>query len=521
MKKSILFLGLLVCSLHQIMAQEPVSVVGPVQEQKETDNTRFIRMLTSDLTGTYMLKESGTNSADKEFYISKVDPSFNPVYTKRLSMTNGVMGDQIFVHSVIVVKGKIFLLKEGFKKAITKGFMNVYSVNADGEVSATPKELDSFTAEKLSLAANYSVSISQDESKIVVLAKYPAAKDVNEKVRLHVFDSDFNELWTKEIIYDHPSKGSYANDVRINNAGDVFILKKMIGEQSHTYYKLYTCSSNGTVWKENKVNTGVNFVSEHTFKLTRSGNAVVAGVYAVEMKWQDQQYGTFFFSVNPAGEVIAQKTDAFTETFLKDIQSRTFKKITGERYVVGLIIKDLLERSDGNMEMITEYFKHETQSISSSTPGVLPVIQKQDTYGEILVHTFTPEGNIVWFAKIYKDQYSKMDNSAFSSFIYTMVNDRLLIFYNQVELLYYKDKTSGLRIEYQGCTEDTYYKSFFLMVQADGTVSNLIPLVTTYNRIPFKMSLNPHMYYMNQKDELYFMIEMLHHKRYAFGMYKL
>ena len=502
---------LLVPGFYASLAQEPISVIGPAQESKTfpIQNSRIVQVSEN---GIFLIHEKGKNLTEREFLLEKYDHNFNPVFIKSLNENKGVMGDMIDVHSICIIKNKMYVFKEGFKKSITKSFINVCEVSPEGEVSSVIKELDNIPAEKVTQTANYSISISPDQSKIVLLTQFPAAKDVNERIKIKVFDLSFNELWSKEITYNHPSKGAYENSANINNEGVVYILKKMKGDKYSYYYNLYTCSQNGSKWIENKVNIDPNFISEILLKILSTGNAVVAGLYSADMKWQERHYGSFYFSVDTEGKVLSQKFSPFDD--------KTGTKTQAGNYLESYKIKDLMERKDGNLLLITEYHYHTTESKPSPTPGALPLIVNHEKYGDIVIYNFSTNGILTWTSTIQKFQYNKIDEGALSSFIHVLKDDQLLIFYNQVETLYWIDK-NGDKQEYTEFDSKTYYKSFLLTVNTEGQVSNKIPLIKTYERVPFKMSVNPKLYYINEKNELYFMIEMLHHKRFALGKFQL
>jgi hypothetical protein len=114
--------------------------------------------------------------------------------------------------------------------------------------------------------------------------------------------------------------------------------------------------------------------------------------------------------------------------------SKTQKKIEKGKNVelYEYDLDELIVRSDGGVVMVGEqyYVRVVTVTTTDSKGNTTTRTIYYYYYNDIIVVNISPEGNIEWVERIPKLQYSTNDGGYYSSYVLTVVNDRLLFVFN-------------------------------------------------------------------------------------------
>ena len=282
-------------------------------------------------------------------------------------------------------------------------------------------------------------------------SELPYKKRSPERFSLRVFDSDFEEIWNKEITLPYNDEVFSVEEYRVDNNGNVYLLGVIYADKSRTrrqgkptyQYVILAYTQNGTQLEEYKISLGDKFITDLTFRVANDGNLVCAGFYSEVGTYSIR--GTYFFRLNAKTKILYKKNlkefnfDFVTEYMsdrrrkkAREAELRGDKKRQAELYQYAL--DDLILRSDGGALMVAEqYFVEER---FSNDFGVYPNrFQTGRTdflynYNDIIVVNINPEGEIEWTTRIPKNQETYNDGGYFSSYAMSIVRDKIYFVYN-------------------------------------------------------------------------------------------
>lgn len=196
------------------------------------------------------------------------------------------MGDANIFQGVFALKDKLVMIKSEYSKASGAKMSYIYAYPFDVTGKRQKKvQLTTINAESAFNSGNFGVNVSPDGTKIAVISEQPYDKEGMERCTVSVFDEQFKLLWKKDYTFPYESAKGPKNDLLVNNAGVVFILKKVPVKKAHDTFSIFTFYDNGKTVTEKKIELGNGFtVSTYKNLFTAAGDLQMAGYYYMNKK---------------------------------------------------------------------------------------------------------------------------------------------------------------------------------------------------------------------------------------------
>jgi hypothetical protein len=155
---------------------------------------------------------------------------------------------------------------------------------------------------------------------------------------------------------------------------------------------------------------------------------VFAGLYSRH----DSSYvkGFYFWKCDLSSKGIAEKYSRLSRDIITEMAGKR-NKIQG---IFNLRAGDLTLRGDGGFILSTEEYQETHENVTDvNAYGVAqPNVRNFYYYQNLLVLSVNPLGTIDWHCVIRKDQITVNDNGTFSSYLLTVMPDRVIYVFNDL-----------------------------------------------------------------------------------------
>ena len=236
------------------------------------------------------------------------------------------MGDANIYEGVFAMKDKLVMFKSEFSKAsgAKMSYLYYYPFDVSGK-RQKKMSLTSFVAESAFNSGNFSVNVSPDGTKVVVISELPYEKDGMEKCIITVYDENFKQLWKKDYTFMYESSKAPKNTIFVNNNGVAFLLKQINLKKAFDQFSMFTFAGDGKAVVEKKIDLGNGFViATHKELFKANGDMLLAGYSYMNKKVGvnvETPDGVFYLDVNASnGEFCKIKC---CKTFIGSCHSAT------------------------------------------------------------------------------------------------------------------------------------------------------------------------------------------------------
>ena len=446
---------------------------------EEPSNSDLQKIVATEGGGFYALrirKGGALGTGSMKAIIEYYDNSMKLVRSKELDLE--YKGKDRFLKDVVMLQRKLWLLTYFYNEKHEKTYLFAQQINSQtlslSKDIVKISEQDKTNRERQDV---FNYAISRDSSKIVVFTRQPGEKRQQE-FSLTVFDSDFNEVWSKDAKLPFGKNNFSVDEYQVDKNGNVFLLGVIYAEGTNrlsrsgkpTYqYDLIAYMRDSMLEvHEYKIDLKDRFVTDLTFRPADDGDLVFSGFYSD--KGASSVKGTCFFKINPkTKDMTSVSTREFDLDFLTSNLSEKNKERAKaaamsnnkekEAELPSYSLDKLILRSDGGVIMIAEqYFIEERYNNNNNrfgnpygysygwydpfySPWYDPYGYRYGNnnrqadyyfnYNDIIVVNIRPDGEIEWSARIPKRQMSKNDGGIYSSYSMSTVADKLYFIYNE------------------------------------------------------------------------------------------
>jgi len=461
--KNILLILLLLCSITagtKAQGKELPYHIQWGQELKEPKSTFLSKIITSNALHFYALREKTSKvpgEGPTKIYIEKYNKQMNLLKSKAVDMK--YKGKKMELEDLMVLNRNLYLLSSFNNIGKKKNYLFAQKINLKrltpekniikiGEIETKNKIKEGF----------FNFDISKDSSKVLVYSEPPYKKKNPEKFNLSVFDQEFQQIWSKEVVLPYSDKGFVVEEYRVDNQGNVYLLalvspdgrqKRKKGRPNY-HYSILAYTNSGDSMQEFPISLDEKFITDLTFRIAGNGQIVCSGFYSD--KGTSSIRGTYFFRLDPkSGEMQDKNAKDFDFDFLTaDVSDRKIAKYMDaersgkknkqaelERYA----LDHLILRNDGGALLVAEqYFVREYVDRDNSYWGntyynnnLGNTYDYYYNYNDIIVVNIRPNGEIQWTARIPKQQSTVNDGGYFSSYSMSIVRDKIYFIYNDNE----------------------------------------------------------------------------------------
>ncbi len=323
-------------------------------------------------------------------------------------------------------------------------------------------------------SGDFSYTVSRDSSKVLIYYNLPYERGSEEKFGFHVYSSKFEEVWKREVTLPYKEELFEVEDFNVDNEGNAHLLglifkgkRKSIRKGEPNYkYQILSYSNNGQNLTEYPVEIEGNFLNDMQISVSEDQNLICSGFYSEA--GTSSIIGSYFLKIDSKTKAIIQKSfkefgiDFITQNYTAKQERKANKRAEKGKNVelYDYNLDDLILRDDGGAVLIGEQFYVDVFT-STSTNGSR-ITNYTYHYNDIIVVNISPQGEIEWSKKISKRQITRNDGGFFSSYVLSVVKDKLFFVFNDnPRNVALTDKSS--RFVYSGGRE-----SIVILVEVDG-----------------------------------------------------
>jgi len=296
-------------------------------------------------------------------------------------------------------------------------------------------------------SGNFDISMSRDSSKLMIFANTPMARSRNAKdeAQVVVMNEEFEILWDQVVTIPHADRDFIIEQYKVDNDGNLFIVGRLYKQKSMrskgkpgSTYKILASYDEGESLEEIDVELSSNkFISEFDFLVTKAGNLICTGLYSNES--YGRAAGAFYLEIEAEtlDYLVEQKedfdldflTEGLTEKQTKKVKKKMDKGKSVE--FANFKVRNIVQKADGGLVMVAEH--HYVYTTTTTTTGANGVTTTTTTthyiYGDIILVSFSEEGEIEWTKTVPKYQYSTNDGGYKSGFELTVKGDKMHFYY--------------------------------------------------------------------------------------------
>jgi len=452
--KRLLFLFFILFN-HQSFSQDIIINWGISQPLPNKSPVKKIIAETEDGLFALRLKYGGLFESDQLFI-----EQYSPVQLKLIKAIPVILPlveeHKTNFENIFYLKDKFVVASSRYDKSVGRNIAYLQTISFESGPSAIVKA-DEILAPRKKNTGDFDFVLSPDRTKLLVYHNDPYEKYSNEKFSYKVFDSDLNELWSKQIELPYKDKNFKVSGYQLDNESNVYMLSRVTVEEESAKYNKYSILA---LFQKNKeireydIHLKNKPISDISFSIAPNGDLVAAGFYSNNASSEYNISGTFFLRVDEkTKEVVSSSTKDFEKEFLTQFMSdrRARKNKALYNYNIDYIFLD----SVGGATVIAEQFYENTVCTSDPRTGYSRC-NYYYYYNDIIVIKIAPDGTILWTKKIPKGQVSVNDNGPYSSYFALNKNNDIYLIFN--------DNPKNINTVGSGKTLNNFRKSVAVMV---------------------------------------------------------
>ncbi len=409
-----------------------------------------------DKDGYYMVRAEPQN----KFYLEKYDHDLNLVKSEEIELGKG--GDRKYMEFAEQLNGEIYLFTSQYNPSVKQKVLFAERINRQTlKPEGGPIQVTAFNYRSRSNDGFFDYSLSRDSTKIMVYHSTPYQGNTVEKFGLSMFDSDLNQLWSKELELPFKDRLYEVERYKVDNQGNAYLLgivyrgQVKVKRQGRPNYEYHLLAYNqGDQYDEYLLDLQDKFITDMQFEISRTGEIICAGFYSDLGK--SSVRGTFYLLIDAkTKEIKKEYYQEFNPSFLIDFMSA--KRADKGKELVRYDLNQLEMRRDGGVVLIAEQiYIRDSQNYNNYSPyyrssqyyyssflsyGHYPYRYHQNpyfnndsemqyNYNDIMVINIRPNGTIQWAKRIPKRQRSKNDGGKYSSYALSIAKGKMFFVFN-------------------------------------------------------------------------------------------
>lgn len=347
-------------------------------------------------------------------------------------------------NDIFMMRNKTYIALTKYDRKADLNSVFMQEIDEAGKRTGKLKKLADISAKSKSNSGSFSFITSEDSSKILLVNNPPFDKYAGEKFGYKVFDENLKELNHVEITLPYKDKNFSAKDYILSNDGIIYLLAKIDLEKGDKkkneagyYYEIIAINPVGKGdMKEYTVKIPGKYIMDISYRLDEEKGIICSGFYGTPSKGlfsTDEINGIFFLRINKeTKEIEAKGIKALDKDFVAELTSQR-KADKGKGISNSFVLKHFVRRQDGGALLISEY-SYDYVVVTTTTDPKTGMRSTSKTYhylrNNIIVININPDGSIKWYANIPKLQHTTDDGGMYSSFMFSVHNDRAYFVFN-------------------------------------------------------------------------------------------
>jgi hypothetical protein len=443
-----LSLAMMVTASTTLYAQDPTFTWG--QEAKiENADLRIDEYIGHDDGAIYAIRESGSVSNRQVRLLKFNTNTYNLEFDKDINTSSGVMGNSYTQNDVLFSRslGKTIVTGWHWSKEDQKVTAGLHVVGATGVWNDADRvDLIDYKAEKLLKSGNVEFNISEDGSKLIVLCEKPTNKELNERIRLAVYNTaTWEVLWDKDIEYSLPDATFKRNAPFVDNAGNGYIVKKNKVKMNNFAIQVYCMNAATQEWKNFDINLWENQLGDYRVMQKGGNNLMLVGLTYPDGKSTSSPNGFVRIDMT-ASDAKATRTPFDKDLCLKFMSEKRFAK--GKLNIEGLRFRDIIANENGE----TWFFMEKWTESKTAIEGSMGQYTYTRNYKDMVVIKLDGEGKYQWSSVVKRQQNRtyKDVTQDYGHYQYGVVNGKAYVIWsllNQETSLYAWKTNAGAKMK--------------------------------------------------------------------------
>jgi hypothetical protein len=324
----------------------------------------------------------------------------------------------------------------------------VYALKINPQLASTAGKItmgifDSSPNDDYSRESPFDLKISPDSSKVLLFAEGPERKKENKECYIGVYDTDLKKIWAKEQELPINDRMVSFYDENLGNDGKVFIALKQYdkevtretvkenGDKIPSYsYKIFVYVKEG-LSRQVSFDMSNQFIQGTKLLNGKNDQVIVAGLY--KKKHNGNITGAFYCTFdNLATEVKNIRMVEFPSDILTPVDKESQGRYNGPDPGLSpnFTIKHILFRSDGSIDMLSEYASTTWRPKALYTTRFSgPNTDKTYFWSGDIINVNLDENGKAIITRIPKRQEGEGHNMGLGYYP-AVYKDKLILFYN-------------------------------------------------------------------------------------------
>ncbi len=382
-----------------------------------------------------------TNNKGTSIKIQRFNLDMNLIMSKNIDLISE--GKELSYNCIFESNGVYYILLSFKNQKLKKNILFIQTIDKetlllrdDLKVIETVSYPDTWKSN----SGMFDFEFSEDKSRILIYSLSPKLKDKHQNIRISVYNSDVEKLWSNQDNLPVIDKHFDVLDVNINNAGRVFLLAKHFSTgkrteikhgESNLSFKLISYSENTNDIKTFTIEHSKYFAEDLKLSFTKEGHVICAGYYSENN--ESITNGTYFLKLDATtGQKISENYTPFTKSLMNNQDE---KPVLSRFYLDHVLVQE-----NNETILIGEYFMSQMYSNGNE----LKEIYK---FGEICAIKLSPAGKIEWIRFIKKYQAAEKTLAYTSYLIHQRESNIYFTFNNKIS----KIKKKHLKLSKVSC----------------------------------------------------------------------
>jgi hypothetical protein len=417
MKKSCTIIVLINIALTLFSQELKITVSEP---QKADD--RYALMLSTGQIGNNIYVVT-TNEKGK-IAISTFDNNLNrqqeAVVVDKDGEKNSILSNDLLYgknyyprNNVLFTKNNILMFFEIFDKQDKSRLLLCQKLDLNCKYDGKPVVIDKISASKKRNSGNFTIKMSEDSTKFLVLKQLPYEKKADEEFTFTTYSPNLEKIADATIKLPYKDKDVAVYQPKVSDKGDVYFLlqinkeEKEKGEDDNFY--MLNClrlSDDSKLINYDLSLKGKNITGVSYYLDNKSPDVLCAGFYSdikTSTKRTKDIDGFFYVKINSdTKNVVSQDTKAFPATLVNQIAGKDLnKKVKDGKGIPNTFqIQEVFKKTDGSMLVTAE--NNYSVTVCTRNGGCTTTYYSYN----ILLIDMDKDGKVKGFYDIPKRQYS-------------------------------------------------------------------------------------------------------------------
>ena len=448
--RKLLLIALLLISTQMIYAQGMHSLdLKWGREMPIVKKTTVKNILLNNESGifTYSTKIKGPILIKFSPVIQHFDKKFN--LKKSLDVVVKLKKKKLKVEHITSFGGEIYVFATYPNQKTKKNELYVQTVNTQKMLLNKDirkiAEID-YSGHGKYNSGDFYFNTSSDTSKLLITYEPPYDKKNKVNFGFSVFNEKMNNIWSNDVRLPYSSKLFDMESIKVDYKGDVYVIGRLFKEKRRYVardgspnftYQIISIANDGKKINEYEAKLDDKFITDIQVEIAPNDDIVCAGFYSDKGTYTIR--GSFYLSIDAESKNIKNTgMKRFDKKFMMQTMTEKERKRANRKAKKGKELEmqdyeldEIIMRSDGGAILVAEQF--DIHVVTHRSSNGVTTSTTYYYYDNIIVVNIKPDGQIDWATTIPKHQLSTNDGGYYSSYVLSVVGDKMYFIFNDNE----------------------------------------------------------------------------------------